>query len=116
MYQLGNLISWHSTNDVDIVKKIERKGKRLFINDVCISDVKPIHITSKLLENFDSLREHWFFVINDEGDFFCRYDNLHVIYSFEQKKVSIRNFKISEGSVVLDCEFLHQLQNIISVL
>jgi hypothetical protein len=52
MYQLGNLITFHSTNDVDIVKKIEKKGNKVYINDVNINDVKPIPILMKHLLKF----------------------------------------------------------------
>ena len=113
MYQLGNLISFYSTSDVDIVKKIEKKGKKIYINDVSIGDVKPIEITPKLLESFgfkfDSLQEYWFFVIDDSN---------RIVIMFYKKDSAFFLSHIREDNSEVEIPVLsyaHQFQNYFSL-
>ena len=112
MYQLGNLISFHSTNDVDIVKKIEKKGKKIYINDVSIGDIKPIHITPKILENFgfkfNSFQEHWVFVIDNT-------DEIVVMFYKKDGAFFLSHFRHNSEVEIPVLSYAHQFQNYFSL-
>ena len=112
MYQLGNLISFHSTNDVDIVKKIERKGDKIYINGVNSSDVKPIPIDAKLLGKLEGVeydRLSITYHLHSAGlsiDFRVKYDRI-------EKYIVINQILEDNAEVRVNINYLHDLQNLV---
>ena len=110
--QIGNYITFYSTNDFDLIKKIERKGNKIYINDINIEDIKYIPINDKILKKFgfkfEPSNEHWIYTIDKQEKI--------VIMFYKEGLAFFMTHLLDDSEVNMPgLKYVHELQNFFSL-
>ena len=104
--RIDNYITFYSENEIEPVTKITHKGK--FINDIDISDVKPVLLTDQSFEDFEFSygKEHGKFI------WFSKLISNNTSSGVFKIIVTDSGEYIYVGKILHILKYVHELQNL----